>query len=169
MSMQGGNYKGKVKSFAMEVIGAENWPILKVEFLPISFKRGSVFVEGQFSKVDKLYFLKSGLVEKGPNAGKSHLEVLRKELKEVYGHEGGLDVNEMAHCIDKELDITVELNQKGYPQVKYVNAPGARKFAAKAIPADILAKLQADYQGGGATPTPTETPSNFFANLASAA
>lgn len=164
MSMQAGQYKGKVIGVALEAIGADNHPVLKVTFQPYSFMRGSVYVEGDYRVVDKLYFLSTGLVTKGKNAGLGQMEVLRKELAEVYEHRGDLDEQAMGHIFGKDFDLVVELNKNGYPQVKYVNKPGGKGSPkGKALPADFLARLQAAFKGEA--PKPQPTPSNFFQDL----
>jgi hypothetical protein len=148
MSMQAGTYKGKLIGASLGVIGEKNTPVLKMEFKPHSFLRGSVFIEGEFRNVDKLYFLSTELAKTGKNAGQSRIEILRKDLAETYGHSGGLTEESLAKLVGStEFELVVELNDKGYPQVKWVNKPGGKKMPTKALPPDFLAKLQAAFLG----------------------
>ncbi len=146
MGLVAGTYKARVLGVSLEVIGAENYPVMRVSFQPTDFRNGSVFVEGEFQSVDKMYFLKDELATKGPKAGMSQIEILREELKENFGYEGGLDEN-LSEMEGKTVEIVVEMNKKGYPQVKWVNKEGGNRKAARSLPPEILAKLNASFLG----------------------
>lgn len=163
-----GTYKGKVVAVSLEVISDKNLPILKVVFAPNSVRNGSIHVPFEGTNVDKIYFLSTEIATKGPNAGRSQLEILREDLKATYDYTGTLEEGSLQSLIGSEYELVVESYTKGdksYPRVKWVNKVGTRKsFAAKPLPAEILAKLNAAFLGKSVEQV-TSNPADFFARL----
>jgi hypothetical protein len=165
MLLSAGTYHAKVSGVSFEVIGEANYPVLKVSFKPHHFRNGSVFVEFDGNETDKMYFLSTDIAVKGAQAGRSKLEILRDELKSTFEYAGPLNEEAIKTILGKELEIVVELNPKGYPQVKWVNQVGKKRAGAvKALPPDILAKLSAAYAGEPVA-SATASPKDFFSQF----
>lgn len=171
MNFQAGRYVAKVVDIGLELITnkdeTKSWPVLNVVFEPSKFRQGSIFVDGTFARVRKMYFLSEDLVKSGAFAGRSQIELVREQLKDSFGYQGGLSVSELQAIMGLEREIEVQNNQKGYPEVKYVNKPGeGPKRQAKALSPEILARLNASFLGqkppeAGQAPNP----SDFFSRL----
>jgi Txe/YoeB family toxin of Txe-Axe toxin-antitoxin module len=166
--MRTGTYKAKVVGVSLEVLGEANYPVLKVTFSPNQYLNGSVFVEGEYKDVDKIYFLSAELATKGPFAGQSKIEILKNELRDTYGYTKDLAVENLTTMIGAHLEIVVEQSKKGYPQVSWVNKPSGKKRGTKAMPPDILAKLNSAFLGVTVGKSDASTdPTDFFAKLKS--
>ncbi len=161
-----GIYKAKVKGFSLELVGEKEHPVLKVIFLPLEKQVGPVFVPAELNTPDanKAYFLTEKIIEKGENAGRSSIEVLRDDLKRTYDYEGDLDPAQLDAIIGKEVVITVKEGRGEYTEVAWVNKPGDRPRggAKKEMPADVLAKFNRAFKGGAKAPT---SASDFFQGL----
>lgn len=164
--LSAGTYEATVVGSSLELIGEKNYPVLKVKFKPTKYRNGSVFVDGDYPGVDKLYFLSDELATKGPKAGQNKIEILRDELKDTFDYTGSLQPQALEALIGKSAEIVVEMNANGYPQTKWVNklGGGSRK-AGKALPAEILAKLNSKFLGQAAATTQAD-PNDFFLRLA---
>ncbi len=163
---QAGTYKAKVVDVGLEVVGEKNLPVLKVWCMPSEMRQGPVFVAGEFKKLNKAYFLSERLIEKGSFAGRTEIEVVRDQLKETFDYEGSLNPEELMSIVGKDVEIVVENNKEGYANIKWINKPGAGpKRAAKALPADILARLNASFMGVKKEEGAAPDANSFFASL----
>ncbi len=164
MSLQQGTYLAKVESARLELLEAKDgrsWPVLSVGFKPIKFRNGPVWLDGEFTVAYKKYFLEDKIISKGKNAGRSSMEVVRQELQEVYGLQGGLD--NIGSVIGVEAEVVVENNAAGYANVSWVNKPGgAPRGAGKSLSPEILAKLNASFLGKKIEVSSAPDPTAFF-------
>ncbi len=162
---EAGTYRAKVVDVGLEAVGTANLPVLKVWCQPSEFRQGPVFVAGEFNKVNKAYFLSERLVEKGQFAGRTEIEVIREQLKETFGYEGSLNPDELMSIVGKDVEIVVEI-KNSFPNIKYINKPGAGpKRAAKPLPAEILARLNASFMGVKKEEGVAPDANSFFASL----
>lgn len=129
-----GRYNAKVVSASLGLIGVGNTPVIAVAFKPYAELVGDAYVAGEFVTVEKLYWLTTKLITSGGNAGKTVVEFTRAEMLDTYGYAGGLSDEELTvGLVGKEVNLTCELNQKGYTEVKFVNPPGGKSKGLKRL------------------------------------
>lgn len=167
--LNAGNYIAEVKYVSLETLETktgQNYPVIKVTFAPQSIRNGSVFTEGTFPLINKLYFLSEELVKSGPNAGQSRIELLRKGLQDTYDYSGGLDPNELNQIVGKKVEIVVRPQSNGFMEVAFVNKVGGRApREGKAISPELLSKLNAAFKGQKSEGGAPADPSKFFLQL----
>lgn len=169
-----GKYKAKVLPFTFEQVGKNEAPAIVAHFKPIGpYVGDAVQAEESLPEQQFMYFLSLDIADKGKYAGKSRLEILKIELKEIYGYEGPLDAEAINTAVaNKEVDLVCEPNEyngKTYTKVKYVNAVGGAakgKKPIKHLSADSLAAFNKAWNS--AQPAPAQDAKSLFAQLTGA-
>jgi len=148
-NLASGRYNAEVLSVALTTVGQNDIPCLSVNFRPVSFYDGVGNVHGDYPEIRKYLFLSEKIVRSGKSAGKTGIEVLRENLKEVFDYEGGLSEEDLKVLFGKKCSIVVGLNERNYSEVKFINKIGGQKRQVKtaALSQEQFNKLNALFAG----------------------
>lgn len=166
-----GIYKARVNGVTLEAVGEKNTPAIIVGLVPTELLNGPVFVPVELSTPNgrKYYWLSEKTIDRGDNAGRTSIEVLRDELKAVYDYEGPLDPDALQALVGKEVQINVQAGNGKYTEVRWVNKVGDKpRGKSKSIDPSVLARLNASFSGKKGTGTAANA-QDFFSGLDKAA
>ncbi len=148
---------------SLEVVGEKNYAVLVLAFSAHKVLSGVEYKAIMPTTVRKTFFLTTDPITRGANTGKTQLEVTRKQLKEVFGYEGGLSEEELsAGIVGKEAQLVCKpktYKDKTYTEVMYVNVVGgsSNNTNKKAIDAATLAKLESQWSGKPISANPADS------------
>ncbi len=151
-----GDFIGDVTDVSLEVVTSaktgKDWPLFKVKFSVHKGLKGTAWVDLPNVRCEKAWFLSTEVAKSGKFAGKTSLEILAINLKDAFGYEGGLDLDQLKEgLMGKSARLVCEAKDTGKgekTEVKWVNnVNGTGTYVPKAIPANLLNALSKQFGG----------------------